>query len=166
VDNSGNHASSLRAGQIRLEDGPHQIRLEYSQTGGGYEMGWFRAEADGRLESVPWWTLSRRQTGYAAAVDARILSSIVLWSAITLGLSAAWLLKRRWRGLASVFALALMVAATLPGDPITRTSEYEYQVHLSALRHLRWGVDVAPTYGRWGSSASLCTIRAPSSQCC
>ena len=140
----------MRTAQIRLAEGRYRVRIEYVQTGGGFEMDWFCAEGDSPLEPVPWWMLSRRGPAAGTAIAARLLVPLRAISGVVAGLCAAWLLRRRWRDLLGLASIGLVAASTLPGDPTIRTSEYEYQVHLSAFKHLQWGVDVAPTYGPWG----------------
>jgi len=150
VDNSGNHGPATQTGRVTLTRGPHPLRVEYVQSGGAFAVEWFWADGEGTLETVPWWMLSRRRTDYPTVVAARVSAALRDLAAAVFCVCAVWMSKRRWHELTGTIALAIVAAAALPGDPIIRTSEYEYQVHLSALRHLRWGVDVAPTYGPWG----------------
>jgi hypothetical protein len=77
VDNAGRHGSETAVGQVRLEAGVHPIRLEYSQHGGEYSLGWTWARSGGRATEVPSWVLSPRRLSAATLVAARALDLAV-----------------------------------------------------------------------------------------
>ncbi len=149
VDNGGSHSVETRSQRLQLARGPHRVRLEYVQFGGDFQMAWSWAGEDGRYGPVPSWALSRRRAGYATVLAARIVDLSRWGFAILTVLAATWYLNA-WLGLANALAVAFVVAGAVPFDPIVSTGYYEYQIHLTFVRRLQWGVDVVSTYGPWG----------------
>jgi len=47
-----------RTGQIRLDEGPHAVLLQYTQVGGPYHLEWIWARDGGTPAPVPGWALS------------------------------------------------------------------------------------------------------------
>ena len=66
-----------RAGQLRLERGPHAILLQYVQLGGPYHLAWNWATDGSPATPVPGWALSTRPSSVAGVLFARGL--VWLW---------------------------------------------------------------------------------------
>ena len=92
VDNSGNHATQTKSGQVVLARGPHPVTVEYVQAGGVYELEWQWSHDRSAPEQVPESALSPYRIGHATMLLIRLLDvlfapalagvgAIVLWTA-------------------------------------------------------------------------------------
>lgn len=150
VDNSGNHGPATQSGRIHLDRGSHQIRLEHSESGGGYVLSWAWDETGNGYQPVPAWRLSREEVAPVRAMAERVARIASPFFAVAALLAALWTFRPGWRRVVDVAAMGAVIVGALPWQPVVRTGYYEYQVHLGFVERLQWGVDVACTYGPWG----------------
>ena len=93
VDNSGDHGAVTRTGRVDLRRGSHQVLVDYSQSGGLYELTWSWAPEGGALTPVPAWALWTRRTSYWRALAVRVIDPVFLIVAVAtgaIGIRAAW----------------------------------------------------------------------------
>src|SRR5581483_2793159 len=150
VDNSGNHGPVEESGRIELRPGSHPIRLEYREAGGGYLLSWTWNACGAGHRPMPAWRLSREEVKPAVAIGARALRLASLPFFVFAVVAALWTFSGHSRRLVDVAAVAATIISALPIQPVVRTNYYEYQVHLGFVERLRWGIDLACTYGPWG----------------
>src|SRR5205807_2327873 len=102
VANKGNQTQT---GFIRLVAGVHPVVVDYSQTGGAYEMDWSWARENERAEAVPAWVLWTAPPSYWRVVVARVIDPVpvlLLVGAAIVALRRLWEYDwprptRRWR---------------------------------------------------------------------
>jgi hypothetical protein len=100
VDNSGDHASQTRSGQIALERGPHAVIVDFTQSGGTYEIEWQWARDGGVVEPVPAWSLSPYKMNYGTVLLVRLLERSFVPALVASGILVIWTAfppRSRWR---------------------------------------------------------------------
>jgi hypothetical protein len=98
VDNSGVHGPQTATGRIRLDAGPHFVRLEYVQAGGDFSVNWQWALEASDLADVPSWRLSPRRVSPGTALLAHALDLATFGVLLVLGLFISWLAIEHGRG--------------------------------------------------------------------
>jgi PA14 domain len=104
VDNSGQHASMTQTGGVRLTEGSHRIRLDYSQQGGAWAFEWSWARDDGIARAVPTWALSERRPRARFVTVAWALDGGLWGLTILILVVAAWNIWVRGQEWAPVIA--------------------------------------------------------------
>jgi hypothetical protein len=90
VDNGGAHGPATQSGAIHLVRGPHQVRLEYVQLGGTYELQWAWRLEGGPRRPIPLWALSTRPVTRQRASLVRALDAISAALAFACAIASAW----------------------------------------------------------------------------
>jgi hypothetical protein len=90
VDNSGPHVTMTKTGAVRLTEGSHRIRLDYSQHGGAWTFEWSWARDDGIARAVPTWALSQSRPRARFVALARALDGGLWGLTILTSVAAAW----------------------------------------------------------------------------
>lgn len=110
IDNSGQHGPLLKTGAVELARGVHAIFLEYTQSGGGYELDLLWARGSEPLAQIP---ASALGTSRVSLVH--FLASAALWKALA---GAEW-----------VWVVSLLLAAAAAGltlfQPLKRALQRE-----------------------------------------
>jgi len=100
VDNGGNHASETMSGQIALERGPHTVIVDFTQSGGAYEIEWQWARDGGVMAPVPASALSPYQMSHGTVLLVRLLETSFVPALVASGILIIWMAfppRSRWR---------------------------------------------------------------------
>ncbi len=154
VQNDGMHAATTESGAIALDEGPHEVLLQYRQQGGAWALEWSWGREGQARKPVPSRVLATRSQHSTVVWMGRLES--VLW--VLAGLLAVTCLVELWRRRPKwtpqrwlrLAALAAVLAA-LSVFYLTAAQEHARVVNLSKARGDQSGflADAEQVYANW-----------------
>jgi len=154
VRNDGMHAAMTESGAIELDEGPHEVLLQYRQQGGAWALDWSWAREGQAPARIPSRVLSTRPQ-YTTVVWAgrleRILWIVAGLSVLALG-AELWARRPHWTPQQWLrFAAVAAVVASLGSFYLTAASEHARVVNLSKARGDQSGflADAEQVYANW-----------------
>jgi PA14 domain len=153
VQNDGAHLPQTATGAIELDEGPHDILLQYIQEGGAYSLEWAWAFGDGAQTAIPEIVLSTRPQRLSIVAARWLERSIWILGVLCLMLaSRLWVERshwtlRRWVRVGALAALAIALATFY----LIAAGEHARVMNLSKARGDQTGylADAEQIYANW-----------------